>query len=72
LQPDADKTITVLIVLESLLALRLLEESLEIRERRLLTRDRRIALRIEIVTRVVSTAVLVLVLVLVAAVAVPR
>jgi hypothetical protein len=46
-------------VLERLLALRLIEEAREIRERRLLTRDRRMALRVEMFTRVLSAAAVV-------------
>lgn len=46
-------------MLERLLALRLIEEALEIRERRLLTRDRRLALRVEIVVRAIAMIVLV-------------
>jgi len=38
-------------VLESLLALRLAEEALEIRQRRLLVRDQRLALWVEIAVR---------------------
>jgi hypothetical protein len=51
----ADKTITIGTVIEQLLALRLAEEALESRERRLLIRDRRVLLRVEIAMRVAVT-----------------
>jgi len=55
LQRKADKSWGFTGVLEGLLALRLAEEALEIRERRLLLRDQRHALWVEIAMRTALT-----------------
>jgi hypothetical protein len=55
LQLKADKSPTLFPVIERLLALRLAEEALESRERRLLVRDQRVLLRVEIAMRAAVT-----------------
>jgi hypothetical protein len=52
LRLKADKTSTIHPVIERLLALRLAEEALECRERRLLLRDQRLALRVDFSLRI--------------------
>jgi len=52
MQLKADKSITLSPVLERLLAFLLVEEALEARERRLLLRERRWKLRVEMATHV--------------------
>jgi hypothetical protein len=58
MQRKADKSPTLSGVIERLLALRLAEEALEVRERRLLVRDQRMALRVAVATKVVVTLAL--------------
>jgi hypothetical protein len=58
LQWKADKTSTLSAVIERLLALRLAEEALESRQRRLLLRDQRVALWVETSMRAALTLAL--------------